>query len=136
MTKYLIAYGATAIVFLGIDFVWLAHVARRFYAAQLGDLLLDSPRLGAAAAFYLAYVAGIVFFAIGPALRADSILTALLHGGLFGFFAYATYDVTNYATLRNWPIAVVGVDIAWGTLLTAVSAAAGCWAARFFYPGS
>ncbi len=135
MTKYLIAYGATAVVFLGIDYIWLAHVARRFYAGQLGDLLLDSPRLGAAAAFYLVYVAGIVFFAIGPALRTDSLLTALFYGALFGFFAYATYDVTNYATLRDWPVAVVIVDIGWGTVLTAVSAAGGFWATRFFLQG-
>ncbi len=135
MTKYLIAYCATAVVFLGIDIVWLARVARRFYAGQLGDLLLESPRLGAAAAFYAVYVIGIVFFAVGPALRAESTLTALLYGGLFGFFAYATYDVTNYATLRNWPLAVTFLDVAWGTCLTAVAAAAGCWVTRLLTQG-
>jgi uncharacterized membrane protein len=79
-------------------------------------------------------VIGVVFFAVVPALRADSAAMALVYGALFGFFAYATYDMTNYATLRNWPLVVSLVDIAWGTCLTGVSALAGYLATRFFFP--
>lgn len=130
MIQYLAAYAFTAVVFLAIDFLWLSKIARRFYVDALGDLLLDAPKLGAAAGFYALYVVGIVIFAVAPALREGSILTALGYGALFGFFAYATYDMTNYATLRGWPLSVVVVDIAWGTVLTGVSAALGTLATR------
>ena len=122
MVQYLTAYVVTAVVFLGIDFVWLSKIAKRFYYDRLGELLLDKPNLGAAVAFYAIYVVGIIIFAIAPALREQSASTALVYGALFGFFAYATYDMTNYATLRNWSLTVSLVDIAWGTLLTGVSA--------------
>lgn len=130
MIQYLAAYAFTAVVFLAIDFLWLSKIARRFYVDALGDLLLDAPKLGAAAGFYALYVVGIVIFAVAPALREGSVLTALGYGALFGFFAYATYDMTNYATLRGWPLSVVVVDIAWGTVLTGVSAALGTLATR------
>ena len=122
MAQYLSAYGFTAAAFLLIDLIWLSQIARTFYFDRLGALLLDKPNLAAAAVFYAIYVVGIVFFSVAPALRADSAVTALTHGALFGFFAYATYDMTNYATLRNWPLEVSLVDIAWGTCLTGVSA--------------
>lgn len=130
MIKYLIAYGFTAGVFLGIDFMWLSRVARHFYFSRLGDLLLDKPHLGAAIGFYAIYVVGIVFFAVSPALKADNAATAVINGALFGFFAYATYDMTNYATLRNWSLEVTLVDIAWGTCLTGLSAWLGFLATR------
>lgn len=133
MAQYLTAYGVTAAVFLGIDFIWLSQVARSFYFERLGDLLLDKPNLGAAAAFYAIYVVGIVIFSVAPALRTESATNALVYGALFGFFAYATYDMTNYATLRNWPLEVSLVDIAWGTCLTAVSALLGYLATRFVF---
>lgn len=125
MPQYLVAYFATVIVFLGIDFVWLTKIANQFYATQLGDLLLENPKLGPAAVFYLFYVVGVVFFAVMPALRGGGLSTAIFSGALLGAIAYATYDVSNYATLKNWPINVLFVDIAWGTVLTSVSAAAG-----------
>jgi uncharacterized membrane protein len=131
MLHYAIAYGVTVVAFLFIDFIWLGYVARGFYAGQIGSLMLDQPRLGVAAAFYLLYVIGIVVFAIMPALKADSARTALMLGALFGLIAYATYDLTNYATLKNWPVPVVIVDIAWGAVLTAVSAFAGFHGTRF-----
>ena len=130
MPQYVIAYIATVIVFLGIDFVWLTRVASGFYTAQLGDLLLENPRLGPAAVFYLFYVVGIVFFAVMPALNGGGLPVALVSGALLGAIAYATYDVSNYATLKNWPAVVVVVDIIWGAVLTAVSAAAGWWITR------
>ena len=134
MAQYLTAYFATALVFLAIDFIWLSQVARGFYFERLGDLLLDKPNMGAAVVFYSVYVIGIVFFAVVPALRTDSAAMALIYGALFGFFAYATYDMTNYATLRNWPLVVSLVDIAWGTCLTGSSALAGYLATRLVFP--
>lgn len=125
MLQYITAYAVTAIAFFAIDFVWLSSIAKAFYFNRLGDLLLDKPNIGAAAAFYAVYVAGIVIFAVAPALREGSAGTALLYGALFGFFAYATYDMTNYATLRNWSLVVSLVDTAWGTVLTGFSAVLG-----------
>ncbi len=130
MFQYVIAYIAAAVVFLGVDFLWLSRIAKSFYYGRLGDMLLETPRMGAAVAFYAVYVLGIVIFAIAPALRADSISTALLYGALFGLLAYGTYDMTNYATLRQWSLTVSLVDMAWGTFLTAISASVGTWVAR------
>ena len=122
---YVIAYLATAILFLGTDAVWLGVVARRFYARQIGHLMADTPRLWIAAGFYAVYVIGILVFAVLPALSGGSWQIALFYGALFGFFAYATYDLTNMATLRDWPVAMVVVDVAWGTALTGFSALGG-----------
>jgi uncharacterized membrane protein len=130
MPQYVIAYIATVFVFLGIDFIWLSRVATGFYASQLGDLLLEKPKLGAAAGFYLFYVVGIVFFAVMPALRGGGLTMALFNGALLGAVAYATYDMSNYATLKNWPLTMVVVDIAWGAVLTGVSAGLGFWITR------
>ena len=125
MLEYIIAYAVTASLFLAIDFVWLSSIAKSFYFDRLGDLLLDKPKIGAAVGFYAVYVAGIIIFAVAPALGAGSAGTALLYGALFGFFAYATYDMTNYATLRDWSLTVSLVDTAWGTILTGFSALLG-----------
>ena len=122
---HVIAYVATAVVFFAIDFVWLGTVAKSFYWDRLGTLLLAKPNLVAAAGFYAVYVVGIVIFAVAPALQAESWKTALLYGALFGFFAYATYDMTNLATLKGWPVSVVVVDVLWGTALTGISATLG-----------
>lgn len=130
--KLVAAYLFTLVAFLGIDFVWLTRIARRFYAENLGEMLLDKPRLVAAAIFYALYVVGIVAFAVAPALRAGGLTTAMLYGGLFGFLAYATYDMTNYATLKNWPLVIVLVDMAWGAALTGVSAGIGYYFTRLF----
>lgn len=132
MFQYVIAYLTTAAVFLAIDYVWLTQVASRFYFDRIGHLLMDKPNLAAAGLFYVMYVVGIVIFAVAPALKSESLTTALIFGALFGFFTYATYDVTNYATLRGWPFIVVGVDVLWGTTLSAFSAGAGYYLTRLF----
>jgi uncharacterized membrane protein len=134
MIKYSIAYAITALVFFAIDFIWLSRVAKRFYFDRLGELLLEKPHMGAAAAFYAVYIVGIIIFAVAPALRDGSALTALMYGALFGFFAYATYDMTNYATLRNWSLTVSLVDIVWGTCLTGTAAFLGYFGTRFIFP--
>ncbi len=116
---YIKLYLLTAPVFLAVDFVWLAFVAGPFYRTQLGQLLSPQPNWSAAIGFYLVYVVGILVFAVRPALASGSLRRAGVLGALFGFFTYATYDLTNLATLRDWPWQVAAVDIIWGTLLCA-----------------
>lgn len=120
--KLVSAYLTTLIAFAIVDTLWLGVVARAFYQAELGSLRAEQIDFRAAVAFYLIFSAGIVVFAVLPALRAESLGNALLYGALFGFFCYATYDLTNLATLRDWPLRMSLVDIAWGTVLTAVTA--------------
>jgi len=127
MTRLFIAYLATMIIFFAIDFVWLGTVAKSFYRGQIGPLLLDDFRIGVAAAFYLVYLTGVIFFAVRPALETGNPTTALLYGAAFGFFCYATYDFTNLATLKGYTTTVALVDLSWGTALTGVSAWLGAW---------
>ena len=129
---YAKAYAFTLVVFFGLDLVWLGVVARSFYASRLGDLLRDNINYLAAGGFYLAYVAGIVFFAIAPALAEGSWGRAALNGALLGLLAYGTYDMTNIATLKDWPVAMSIVDMAWGGVVTCVSAALGFLMVRAF----
>ncbi|WP_409432408.1 DUF2177 family protein [Litorimonas sp. RW-G-Af-16] len=128
----LIAFVATVVFFFAIDMVWLAKVARGFYAEQLGDLMAENVHWGVALAFYTLYCVGIVIFAVRPGLTANSALTAVMWGALFGFFCYATYDLTNLATTRDWPAKMVIVDIIWGTVLTGTVAGLATWVTLFF----
>ena len=132
MKQFLVAYLGAALTFLAVDYVWLTHVARNFFVERLGHLLLDKPIYAAAGGFYLLYAVGIVIFAVMPALRIGSPGLALMYGALFGFFCYGTYDITNFATLKGWPVQVMMVDVAWGTALTGLSALAGFAAAKSF----
>lgn len=118
-------YLVTAVFFLAADVIMLRFVMEPLFRAHLGDMMLDTPRIGAAAFFYLAYVAGLVKLVSLPALRADDPVQALVNGAILGAVAYGTYEFTNYATLRSWSMSQVALDLAWGTILTAVSAAAG-----------
>lgn len=129
---YLIAYISTLIAFFALDMLWLGIIARKFYANQLGSLMADNPNWLVAIIFYAMYIAGIVFFAIRPAIEAEQVLKATLYGALFGFFCYATYDLTNLATLRDWPAKMVFVDILWGIILTGSCATVGAWATLKF----
>lgn len=130
--QYIVAYVSTAIVFLGLDFLWLGFVARTRYRDWIGALMRDEINMAAAGAFYLVYVVGLVIFAVAPALKSGSWQTALVYGALFGLFAYGTYEMTNFATLKGWPVAMVVVDMAWGTALSAAAAAAGYAVTRYF----
>ncbi len=125
---YLIAYASTLIAFFAIDLIWLGFIAKTFYRDQLGPLMLDSPNWGVAIIFYALYIAGILIFAVKPALDSDQLMKAVVYGALFGFFCYATYDLTNLATLKGWPTKMVIVDIIWGTVLTGSCAVIGAWA--------
>lgn len=129
---YLIAYVSTLIAFFALDMLWLGLIARKFYANQLGSLMADTPNWLVAVVFYAMYIVGIVFFAIRPAIEAEQVLKATLYGALFGFFCYATYDLTNLATLRDWPTKMVFVDILWGIILTGSCATVGAWATLKF----
>ena len=113
---FLTLYGISVPVFFAIDMVWLGLVASDFYKSRLGDLMgpINWP---AAIIFYLVFLVGLTFFAIYPAAMKGSVITALTLGALFGFFTYATYDLTNLATLRDWPLSVSIVDMIWGTVL-------------------
>jgi uncharacterized membrane protein len=132
MTRMFAAYAATLIVFCCCDFVWLGWVAKEYYQSQLGGLLLAQPNWAAAVTFYVLYAAGIVIFCIAPALDAASLGKAALLGALLGALAYATYDLSNLATLKSWPMALSLLDIAWGGFVTAVAASAGYQATRLF----
>lgn len=118
-------YGLTTAVFFAIDLVWIGVVANRFYQEHLGTLLRPDVVWGAALLFYAVYIAGILVFAVIPALGAESVVRAVALGAFLGFFAYATFDLTCLALFRNFPVIVVVVDLAWGTVLTASVAAAG-----------
>jgi uncharacterized membrane protein len=119
-------YLATVPVFFGIDFVWLTFVANGFYRAKL---LLEKFDMRAGLAFYLLYIVGILVFAVLPGVEKQSVVEALWRGALFGLIAYATYDLTNLATLKNWSPAVAFVDMAWGAVLTGTVASASWWIA-------
>jgi uncharacterized membrane protein len=124
-------YILTVPVFFLIDMVWLGLVANKFYQSQIG-YLLGPVSWTAAIIFYLLYIVGVIIFAVHPALVAGSFGKAVLYGALFGFFAYATYDFTNLATIKDWPILVTVVDIIWGTVLTGSVAAASYSIAKTF----
>ena len=121
-----IAYAATAVVFLALDAVWLTTLADRLYRPALGRLMLERFELAPAIAFYAIYLVGVVVFAVMPGLDARRWTTALGLGALLGLVAYATYDLTNQATLGDWPWRVTIADLCWGTFVTAAAAAAGC----------
>lgn len=124
-------YFLTVPVLFAIDMLWLGFFAKDFYRAQIGFLLRTEFNWFAAILFYLLFIGGILFFAVAPALEVGSWQRALLYGALFGFFAYVTYDLTNLATVRDWPMLVTIVDLAWGTFLSAIVATAGYHIARF-----
>lgn len=110
-----------------LDALWLSVVANKFYKSQIGESLLDKPNMPAAVAFYVIYVVGVILFVINPALEKGSWQHAVVYGALFGFVAYATYDLTNLATLKGWTTKLVVVDLLWGALLTAVVSGASFW---------
>ena len=130
---YIKLYLLTVPIFFIIDLLWLGYVAKRFYRENLDFILSPEVNWPAAICFYLIYIAGILIFGVLPALEKDSLARALVWGGLYGFFTYATYDLTNMALIKGWPLKIVVVDIAWGVVLCAVVAAAsffvGSWLA-------
>jgi uncharacterized membrane protein len=131
MTRYAVAYGITLVIFLAIDAIWLTTMVQRLYRVHLGDVLAESVNIAPAVLFYLVYVAGIVIFATTPAFETGRWTTAALFGALYGFFTYATYDLTSHATIKGWPAIITIADICWGTLLAATAAALGFALTRY-----
>lgn len=125
----LIGYVATLAAMVAADMIWLGVMVDRLYRPTLGDILAPSVNLPAAIVFYLIFPVGLMIFAVTPGLRSGSATTAALYGALFGFFTYATYDLTSQATVRNWTTQLTVVDVAWGVVLGALAATAGYWAA-------
>lgn len=130
--NYVYLYIITTVIFFAIDMVWLGFIAKNFYRKHIGSLLTDNVIWSAAIVFYLLYIGGILFFAVQPALKSGSWLTALLNGAVLGMLCYATYDLTNMATLKNWSFTVVWVDIIWGIVLTGSVSTLSFLAARKF----
>ncbi len=130
-SKIFITYLLTVPVFFAIDMLWLGIIAKDLYAKQLSGLLASSVNWPAALLFYFAYIFGIIFFAVLPGVEKDSVGTVLLNAALFGGLAYATYDLTNLATLKNWPLMIVVVDIIWGVVLTSSVALASYYIAQW-----
>ncbi len=133
MTRILATYAATLIGFLAIDFIWLGFIATKFYKDQLGEMMLDKPHMGVAFAFYALYAAGMVLFAVMPGLEARSWAKTALLGGALGLVAYGTYDLTNYATLKNWPLTMTLVDLGWGASVTAAGATIGYFVSDWMF---
>lgn len=115
---YIVAF----VIFIILDLVWLGFVARGLYQEQLGHVMAERVRWSAAIIFYLLFTFGILFFAVYPALAKNNILYALLYGAIFGLICYATYDLTNLATVKNWPVKIVFYDLIWGTCLSGFTA--------------
>ena len=111
-------YAIALPVFFCIDLLWIGVIAKSFYQRQIGHLM-GQVNWGAAILFYLLFIGGMIVFVIGPAYEAHSWTRALLYGALFGLMTYATYDVTNFATMKDWPLTITIVDLAWGMVLTA-----------------
>lgn len=125
MSKVLVvAFAVAAVVFLVLDGLWLGVIGRSLYQREIGALLLEQPNFGAAAIFYLLYLAGMTYFCVLPGVAEASAMRGLINGVLFGAIAYATYDLTNLATLKGWSATIVVVDIAWGAFATAAASAA------------
>ena len=127
MLKYLGIYLTFLITLITVDLVWLLGIAKNLYREEMGDLMASEPKLLAGLAFYLIYALGVCIFVIAPALSKQSLMHALQYGALFGFFCYMTYDLTNLAVIRDFPTKLAFIDMAWGSLVTALAAGLAYW---------
>ena len=129
--KLIISYLLTTVVFFAVDIAWLGLIAKGLYKKYLGSFLSDKVNWPAAIIFYLLFIIGIFYFAILPAVEKNSLAKAIISGALFGFFTYATYDLTNLATLKDWPLPIVFIDIIWGAVLTGIVSTAGFYIVKW-----
>ena len=127
----LLSYILTLIVFLMVDLTWLGFIAKGVYNKYLGGFLSDNVNWTAAIIFYFIYVIGILIFVVYPAINKDSVWHAISMGALFGILAYATYDLTNLATLKGWPVQIVIIDIIWGGVLTLIVSLSGFYITKW-----
>jgi uncharacterized membrane protein len=130
MRQVLIEYVTAAVIFLAADFVWLRSMGPAFYSPELGGLLRDEPQLGIALAFYLLFVAGLVLFVIHPGMQGEPLSLVAVKGAVFGLVSYATYDLTNLATVKGFTNKVAIVDMAWGTFVSAAVSFLTVWLLR------
>ncbi len=128
MTRYLATYAAMAVVMIALDLLWLGVVAKPLYQQGIGHLMAEQPNVPVAVLFYALYALGLLLLAVLPNAAEPGWSKTLVTAALFGFFAYATYDLTNLATLKGWPVGLTLLDMAWGTLVSTASAAAGKFA--------
>ena len=131
MIQFLKYYLVAFVVFFAIDLVWLGVVAKNMYKEHLGFIMSPNVNWVAAIGFYMVFIAGLIFFALNPAIEKNSIVYAILVGGFFGFITYATYDMTNLATLKDWPVFITVVDIIWGTILCSLTTTASFLVLKF-----
>jgi len=131
ISYYVKLYGLTVPLFFVIDIIWLGVVAKSFYQKNLKYILSPNVNWTAAIIFYLIYIAGILIFAVLPAVAKDSLRHAAVWGALFGFFTYATYDLTNLALLKDWPVVIVIIDILWGVILCSTVATLSFFVAKW-----
>lgn len=136
MKNFLMAYTGALAAFLILDGIWLSLVAGGFYAETIGYLMRENIIWVSAIIFYLLYIGGVVHFVSLPAARENKLKKAALNGAFLGIIAYGTYDLTNYATIRDWPFVVVAVDMAWGAFVTTMVGIAGFFAARKAVPAT
>lgn len=134
--RTLLAFISTAVIFISMDFVFITMALGAVYKPRIGALLMEKPNFAAAGVFYLIYLSGVLFFAVLPALEQGSWQKAFGYGAALGFVAYATYDMTNLATLKGWDWFMSGLDMAWGTFATGLAATAGYFVTRHFLPAA
>jgi uncharacterized membrane protein len=125
MTKYLATYLTMILTMAILDFLWIGFIAKQLYQSGIGHLMAETPNLLAASAFYVVFCIGLLWFAILPHIGNPGVMGALLSASIFGFCAYATYDLSNLATLKGWPTSIALIDMAWGTLASVVAVAVG-----------
>ncbi len=127
--KNIYLYFLTLLVFLAIDILWLTVISKNLYSTYLSHLLAENPRLVPAVIFYIVFVVGIIVFAVLPGYMDKSITKTILLGALFGALSYATYDLTNLATLKDWPVLITVIDILWGSTVSVLTSVAGYYIA-------
>jgi uncharacterized membrane protein len=131
MIYYLKLYAAALLAFFAIDMVWLGIISRNFYKKQLGYLMAPEVNWAAAVIFYLLFIVGVLVFVVLPGLKENSLRNTVIRAILFGLITYATYDLTNLATVKDWPLMVTVVDLVWGMVLTTLVSIAGFYAGKW-----
>ena len=133
MLYYVKLYFTCLVAFLAVDMVWLGLIAKNFYRKYIGFLLAPNPNWVAAIIFYLLFVVGVVVFVVVPGIKETSIKNTLLRAALFGLITYATYDLTNMATVKDWPLIVTVIDLIWGMVLSTIVGVVGYYAAQWLH---
>lgn len=132
MSKFVVLYLVSLAIFLVIDFIWLAFIAKNLYAKSIGHLMTDKVNFVAAFVFYLIFIAGLTHFVTLPALSKGITSKVIFNAALFGFVTYATYDLTNLATLKDWPLKVTIIDLIWGMFISTSVSTLTLWVSKFF----